>query len=119
MFLAPCVAPVSHSDLDEKYIVLIFENGLSMHEQMILEEILLDIGRTNGLQEFPAKLTFAEANVRLVQYNKAAKEKEKVKVALVSLGCKPLYVLVIAYYIFTLRKMHLPVFIALEEVLDE
>lgn len=68
------------SDLDEKYIVLIFENGLSMNEQMILEEILVDIGRTNNLPDFPSKLTFTEANVRLVQYNKAAKEKEKVKV---------------------------------------
>ncbi|XP_031436996.1 sentrin-specific protease 6 isoform X2 [Clupea harengus] len=71
---------LSRSDLDEKYIVLIFENGLSMHEQMILEEILVEIGRTNALQDFPSKLTFSEANVRLVQYNKAAKEKEKVKV---------------------------------------
>ncbi|XP_076129471.1 sentrin-specific protease 6 isoform X1 [Alosa pseudoharengus] len=70
----------SGNNLDEKYIVLIFENGLSMHEQMILEEILVEIGRTNALTEFPSKLTFAEANVRLVQYNKAAKEKEKVKV---------------------------------------
>lgn len=60
--------------------MLIFENGLSMHEQMILEEILVEIGRTNALQDFPSKLTFSEANVRLVQYNKAAKEKEKVKV---------------------------------------
>lgn len=111
--LSPCVLPVSHADLDEKYIVLIFENGLSMHEQMILEEILVEIGRTNGLQEFPAKLTFAEANVRLVQYNKAAKEKEKVKVALISLGCKQLS------NIFTPGQSHLPEFTALEEKLGE
>lgn len=65
-------------DLDEKYIVLIFENGLSMQEQMILEDILVEIGRNNKLTCFPSRLTFDEANVRLVQYNKASKEKEKV-----------------------------------------
>ncbi|KAF5895282.1 sentrin-specific protease 6 isoform X7, partial [Clarias magur] len=66
-------------DMDEKYIVLIFENGLSMQEQMILEDILVEIGRNNTLTNFPARLTFDEANVRLVQYNKASKEKEKAK----------------------------------------
>ncbi|CAB1340390.1 unnamed protein product [Coregonus sp. 'balchen'] len=63
------------NDSDEKYIVLIFENGLSMHEQMILEEILQEIGRANNLNEFPTKLPFDEANIRLVNYNKATKEK--------------------------------------------
>ncbi|XP_059896958.1 sentrin-specific protease 6 isoform X1 [Gadus macrocephalus] len=62
---------------DEKYIVLIFENGLTMNEQMILEDILGEIGRANGLSDFPAKLSFDEANVRLVNYNKATKEKEE------------------------------------------
>lgn len=48
-----------------------------MNEQMILEEILSDIGRNNGLQDFPAKLPFDEANTRLVNYNKASKQKEE------------------------------------------
>ncbi|XP_020310528.1 sentrin-specific protease 6 isoform X1 [Oncorhynchus kisutch] len=65
------------NDSDEKYIVLIFENGLSLHEQMILEEILQEIGRVNKLNEFPTKLPFDEANIRLVNYNKATKEKVK------------------------------------------
>lgn len=55
--------------------MLIFENGLSLHEQMILEEILQEIGRVNKLNEFPTKLPFDEANIRLVNYNKATKEK--------------------------------------------
>ncbi|XP_061098550.1 sentrin-specific protease 6 isoform X2 [Conger conger] len=55
---------------EEKYIVLIFETGLSMHEQVILEDILQEISRANNLSDFPAKLTFEEANVRLVQYNR-------------------------------------------------
>ena len=42
-----------------------------MHEQVILEDILQDIGRANNLTDFPAKLTFEEANVRLVQYNRS------------------------------------------------
>ncbi|XP_005452488.1 sentrin-specific protease 6 isoform X3 [Oreochromis niloticus] len=62
---------------DEKYIVLIFENGLAMKEQMILEDILGEIGRTNKLIPFPAKLPFEEANIRLVNYNKATKQREE------------------------------------------
>ncbi|XP_034555316.1 sentrin-specific protease 6 isoform X2 [Notolabrus celidotus] len=64
---------------DEKFIVLIFENGLAMSEQMILEDILGEIGRTNNLSDFPSKLTFEEANCRLVNYNKASKQKEEKK----------------------------------------
>lgn len=62
---------------DEKYIVLIFENGLAIKEQMILEDILSEIGRTNNLLNFPTKLQFEEANIRLVNYNKATAEKEE------------------------------------------
>ncbi len=65
------------SDLDEKYIVLIFENGLAMKEQMILEDILTEIGKNNNLSNFPAKLPFEEANCRLVNYNKTSKQKEE------------------------------------------
>lgn len=58
--------------------MLIFENGPSMQEQMILEDILAEIGRNNKLADFPKKINFDEANVRLVEYNKASKEKVKV-----------------------------------------
>uniref|UniRef100_A0A8C9THZ4 Sentrin-specific protease 6 n=1 Tax=Scleropages formosus TaxID=113540 RepID=A0A8C9THZ4_SCLFO len=60
-----CKAP----DPDEQHIVLIFEDGLSMQSQGILEEILQKIGRANNLSNFPAKLPFHEANKRLVRYN--------------------------------------------------
>lgn len=66
-----------HSESDEKYIVLIFENGLGMNEQNILEDILTQIGSNNNLSDFPAKLAFDEANTRLVNYNKASKQKEE------------------------------------------
>ena len=72
-FVSRSVPPES----DEKFIVLIFENGLAMKEQAILEDILGEIGRTNNLSNFPAKLPFEEANIRLVNYNKASKQKEE------------------------------------------
>lgn len=59
------------------FIVLIFENGLVLKEQMILEDILSEIGRSNDLSDFPTKLSFEEANLRLVNYNKASKQKEE------------------------------------------
>lgn len=46
-----------------------------MKEQAILEDILMAIGKNNGLSNFPAKLTFEEANIRLVNYNKASSQK--------------------------------------------
>lgn len=48
-----------------------------MKEQMILEDILREIGRTNNISNFPAKLPFEEANIRLVNYNKLSKQKEE------------------------------------------
>lgn len=62
---------------DEKYIVLIFENGLGMNEHMILEGILSEIGKNNNLTGFLCKLHFDEANARLVNFNKASKQKEE------------------------------------------
>ncbi|XP_077366072.1 sentrin-specific protease 6 [Festucalex cinctus] len=61
---------------DEKYIVLIFVDGLDMQEHMILEDILLEIGHNNNIGNFPAKLPFEEANTRLVNFNKASKQKQ-------------------------------------------
>ncbi|KAI4787496.1 hypothetical protein KUCAC02_036425, partial [Chaenocephalus aceratus] len=61
---------------DEKFIVLIFENGLVSKEQNFLDEILREIGRKNNLTDFPSDLPFEEANIRLVNYNKASKQKE-------------------------------------------
>ncbi|KAA0708966.1 Sentrin-specific protease 6 [Triplophysa tibetana] len=66
-------------DSDEKYIVLIFENGPQLQEQIILEDILGEIGQRNKLEDFPLKINFDKANNRLVEYNKASKEKEKAK----------------------------------------
>ncbi|XP_075871497.1 sentrin-specific protease 6 isoform X2 [Nelusetta ayraudi] len=62
---------------DEKFIVLIFENGLVEKEKSILADILSEIGRGNNLSDFPTQLSFDEANLRLVNYNKASKQKEE------------------------------------------
>ncbi|XP_050960447.1 sentrin-specific protease 6 isoform X3 [Labeo rohita] len=78
-----------NGNTDEKYIVLIFEIGPSLQEQMILEDILAEIGKNNNLQDFPKKITFDEANVRLVEYNKASKEKEKVKEVKTAVSAAP------------------------------
>lgn len=43
---------------------------------MFLEDILSVVGRKNQLSDFPTKLGFDEANTRLVNYNKASKQKE-------------------------------------------
>ncbi|XP_061610274.1 sentrin-specific protease 6 isoform X3 [Phyllopteryx taeniolatus] len=76
---------------DEKYIVLIFMDGLDMKEQMILEDILSEIGQNNNISNFPAKLPFDEANTRLVNFNKATKQKQdKLKGVPVASRCSPL-----------------------------
>lgn len=69
---------------DERYIVLIFENGLPMEQQVVLEDILAEIGQTNNVSDFPAKISFDEANLRLVNYNKATERKDDK-----SKACKP------------------------------
>ncbi|XP_041109680.1 sentrin-specific protease 6-like isoform X4 [Polyodon spathula] len=56
---------------DEQYIVLIFENGLSAQEHVILEEILQTVGTANKISDFLVKLKFEEANRRLVRFNKS------------------------------------------------
>lgn len=65
------------TEYDEKFIVLIFENGLVEKEKSILGDILSEIGRGNNLSDFPTYLSFDEANLRLVNYNKASKQKEE------------------------------------------
>ncbi|TRY59152.1 hypothetical protein DNTS_032401 [Danionella cerebrum] len=62
---------------DEKYIALIFEHS-PLKEQIILEDILQEIGRNNNKGDFPLKIGFDEANIRLVNYSKAFQKKEKV-----------------------------------------
>lgn len=59
------MASVVSLDEDEKYVVLIFEKELTLSEQIILEEILTQMGKRNNISCFPAKLSFEEASNRL------------------------------------------------------
>ncbi|KAM9703359.1 LOW QUALITY PROTEIN: sentrin-specific protease 6 [Menidia menidia] len=59
---------------DQRYIVLILENGLHMREQLLLEDIMAAVGSSNRLPGFPSRLSFQEANSRLVSYNRAQQE---------------------------------------------
>ncbi|XP_066579457.1 sentrin-specific protease 6 isoform X3 [Amia ocellicauda] len=58
------------TNIGEKYIVLIFENGLSLPDQVYLEGILHEIGKANNINDFLVKISFDEANVRLVRFTK-------------------------------------------------
>ncbi|XP_066541634.1 sentrin-specific protease 6 isoform X2 [Hoplias malabaricus] len=49
----------------EKYVVLIFESEPTALEKIRLEEIFAEISRLNNISNFPALLTFEEANDRL------------------------------------------------------
>ncbi|XP_017549846.1 sentrin-specific protease 6 isoform X3 [Pygocentrus nattereri] len=57
----------------EKYIVIIFESEPTMLEKTTLEEIFAEIGRLNYISNFPAMLTFGEANDRLTAYEQSHK----------------------------------------------
>ncbi|XP_036449169.1 sentrin-specific protease 6-like [Colossoma macropomum] len=57
----------------EKYIIIVFESEPTMLEKTTLEEIFAEIGRLNYMSNFPAMLTFEEANDRLTAYEQSHK----------------------------------------------
>ncbi|XP_026141659.1 sentrin-specific protease 6 isoform X2 [Carassius auratus] len=59
---------------NEKYVVLIFENELTLSEQIILEEIFTEMGKRHNISSFPAKLSFEEASNRLKTHQCAQKQ---------------------------------------------
>ncbi|KAH0622098.1 hypothetical protein JD844_024078 [Phrynosoma platyrhinos] len=56
---------------EEQYIILIFETGLDHHANAIFEKIISDIGIRNNISNFFVKITFEEANSRLVAFTKS------------------------------------------------
>ncbi|XP_044277559.1 sentrin-specific protease 6 isoform X3 [Varanus komodoensis] len=56
---------------EEQYIILIFETGLDPHANAIFEKIIMDIGIRNNISDFFVKITFEEANSRLVAFTKS------------------------------------------------
>ncbi|NWR13220.1 SENP6 protease, partial [Paradoxornis webbianus] len=63
--------------LEEQYIILIFETGLDPHANSIFERIIMDIGIRNNISDFFVKISFEEANARLVAFTKCLEENSK------------------------------------------
>ncbi|XP_077096132.1 sentrin-specific protease 6 isoform X3 [Siphateles boraxobius] len=58
----------------KKYVVLMFENELTLPEQITLEEIFTEMGKCYNISCFPVKLSFEEASNRLKSHNCAQKQ---------------------------------------------
>uniref|UniRef100_A0A0P6J3H0 Sentrin-specific protease 6 n=1 Tax=Heterocephalus glaber TaxID=10181 RepID=A0A0P6J3H0_HETGA len=75
------------TNLEEQYIILIFQNSLDPQTNVIFENIINNIGIKNNVPNFFAKILFEEANSRLVACTRSYEEnikgscmqKEKVK----------------------------------------
>uniref|UniRef100_A0A8D2CNY7 Sentrin-specific protease 6 n=1 Tax=Sciurus vulgaris TaxID=55149 RepID=A0A8D2CNY7_SCIVU len=65
------------SNLEEQYIILIFQNGLDPQANMVFESIITDIGIKNNVSNFFAKIPFEEANSRLVACTRSYEESIK------------------------------------------
>ncbi|XP_071597632.1 sentrin-specific protease 6 isoform X10 [Heliangelus exortis] len=62
---------------EEQYIILIFETGLDPHANSIFEKIITDIGIRNNISDFFVKISFEEANGRLVAFTKSLEDNSK------------------------------------------
>ncbi|NXJ15575.1 SENP6 protease, partial [Odontophorus gujanensis] len=62
---------------EEQYIILIFETGLDPHANSIFEKIITDIGIRNNISDFFVKISFEEANGRLVAFTKCLEDNSK------------------------------------------
>ncbi|XP_051633982.1 sentrin-specific protease 6 isoform X2 [Manacus candei] len=62
---------------EEQYIILIFETGLDPHANSIFEKIIADIGIRNNISDFFVKISFEEANARLVAFTKCMEDNSK------------------------------------------
>ncbi|KAM4771435.1 sentrin-specific protease 6 isoform 2-T2 [Rhinophrynus dorsalis] len=58
------------ANVEEQFIVLIFATALSDLESSVFEKILYDMGMKNSIDGFFSRISFEEANGRLVAYTK-------------------------------------------------
>ncbi|XP_054554930.1 sentrin-specific protease 6 isoform X2 [Talpa occidentalis] len=65
------------TNLEEQYIILIFQNGLDPQANMVFENIITDIGIKNNVSNFFMKIPFEEANSRLVACTRTYEESIK------------------------------------------
>ncbi|XP_056421885.1 LOW QUALITY PROTEIN: sentrin-specific protease 6 [Hyla sarda] len=62
------------ANIEEQYIVLIFEKPLNGHEILCFEKIHTDVEKKNLIPQFLSKLVFEEANRRLVAFTNNVQE---------------------------------------------
>uniref|UniRef100_A0A5F8G8K4 Sentrin-specific protease 6 n=1 Tax=Monodelphis domestica TaxID=13616 RepID=A0A5F8G8K4_MONDO len=62
---------------EEQYIILIFETGLDTQANIVFENIITEIGIRNNIPDFFVKISFEEANGRLVAFTKTYEEVSK------------------------------------------
>ncbi|XP_023610061.1 sentrin-specific protease 6 isoform X5 [Myotis lucifugus] len=65
------------TNLEEQYIILIFQNALDPQANTVFESIVTEIGIKNNVSNFFAKIPFEEANSRLVACTKTYEERIK------------------------------------------
>ncbi|XP_049751775.1 sentrin-specific protease 6 isoform X2 [Elephas maximus indicus] len=65
------------TDLEEQYIILIFQTGLDHQANTVFESIITEIGIKNNISDFFAKIPFEEANSRLVACTRTYEESIK------------------------------------------
>jgi len=68
------MVPILSSD-EKKYVVLMFENELTLPEQIRLEEIFTEMSKCYNISCVPVKLSLEEASNRLKSHNCAQKQK--------------------------------------------
>ncbi|MEE6476467.1 hypothetical protein FKM82_011083 [Ascaphus truei] len=61
-------------NVEEQFIILIFESALTVHANSVFEKILRDICNTNSTANVFLKIQFEEANSRLVAFTKLSED---------------------------------------------
>uniref|UniRef100_A0A4W2C2C7 Uncharacterized protein n=1 Tax=Bos indicus x Bos taurus TaxID=30522 RepID=A0A4W2C2C7_BOBOX len=65
------------TNLEEQYIILIFQNGLDPQATMLFENLITDIGIKNNVSDLFVKIPFDAANSRLTAYTGTYEESIK------------------------------------------
>lgn len=63
--------------MEEQYIILIFQNALDAQANTVFESIVTEIGIKNNVSNFYAKISFEEANSRLVACTRTYEDRIK------------------------------------------
>ncbi|KAJ7341671.1 hypothetical protein JRQ81_006142 [Phrynocephalus forsythii] len=66
---------------EEQYIILIFDTGLDPQAHVTFEKIITEIGVRNNIPDFFVKITFEEANSRLVAFTKSFEDTSRGSIA--------------------------------------